>query len=64
MLVRKILKWSDKKYDEAINEPKKGKGFRKALLSGAGEGFVDGCFIVGVTAIIASVISIIKGLKK
>lgn len=45
---RGILKWADKKQEEAITEIENGKvakGMAKASLSGMAEGFVDGCVI-------------------
>lgn len=46
-MVRKILEWSDKKFDEALLEENEKKGIAKAALSGAVEGFIDGVAIGG-----------------
>lgn len=44
MLARKMLDWADKKFDEANNENEKHPS-RKAVVSGAVEGFIDGAII-------------------
>lgn len=59
-MVRKILKWSDKKFEEALIEEDESKGLAKASLSGAVEGFVDGLAIIGLGSFIIGTIELVK----
>lgn len=63
-MVRQILEWSDKKFDEALLEENEKKGMAKAALSGAVEGFIDGVAIGGTIVAAYGWYKIIKeGIK-
>lgn len=44
MLVKKMLDWADEKHGEALDVNEK-HSTRKAMISGAVEGFIDGAVI-------------------
>ena len=51
-VTRKLIDWCDTKFDEALHEKDDRKAARKALASGAVEGFVDGAVLMYVPLVI------------
>lgn len=59
-VARKLIDWSDKKYDEAIRED---KGY-KAFISGMAEGFADAAIVLYVPVVIAFALWGYEAMKK
>lgn len=59
-VTRKLIDWSDKKYDEAIRED---KGY-KAFVSGMAEGFTDAAIVLYVPVVIACALWRHEAMKK
>lgn len=59
-VARKLIDWSDKKYDEAIRED---KGY-KAFISGMAEGFADASIVLYVPVVIAFALWGHEAMKK
>lgn len=53
MIMRSIIEWCDKKFEESIEEVDERKGTQKAALSGFVEGLGDGAIIMYVPLVIA-----------
>ena len=65
MIAKEILKWSEKKFDEALNLELDDKAaYKKAFVSGAVEGLVDAAVIIGGISIIKGWAGIVKTLVK
>lgn len=60
MITRKILEWTDKKYDEGVVEDKTSK----VKASGFVEGLVDGCVIFYPVMVAACIYWQKQALKK
>lgn len=57
-IARSVLKWTDKKYDEAMAvEGLTAKSAGKAFISGAVEGVIDGLVVVGAATCVLGVIA-------
>lgn len=64
-MVRNILDWNDKKFDEAVkSEDSDGKLYAKAFGHGALEGIIDAAAVVGICGIAKGIINIVKEFKK
>lgn len=65
MLARTVLEWCDKKQEEAIETDEFKSGVKKACVSGAVEGFIDGCVTIGLGVLATGMIGFAIGkLKK
>lgn len=53
MIMRSIIEWCDKKFEESIEEVDERKSTQKAALSGFVEGLGDGAIIMYVPLVIA-----------
>lgn len=53
MVMRGIIEWCDKKMEEAFDEENDNKACRKAMASGAVEGFCDAAILMYVPVVIA-----------
>lgn len=62
-MVKQILEWNDKKFEESIDEEGP-KGVAKAFLSGCVEGAVDIIFGVGIFWSVIMIWSMIPKRKK
>ena len=63
-VARKILKWCDNEFDEALHEPSNTKAGRKAFTSGLVEGFIDASIVLYVPALIICYAWQCKATKK
>jgi hypothetical protein len=62
-IMRAIIKWCDKKYDEAIEEENDFKAGTKAFGSGFVEGFFDGAIIMYFVTLITCIVAGVKSNK-
>ena len=53
MIMRSIIGWCDKKFEESLEEVDERKSTRKTVLSGFVEGLGDGAIIMYVPLVIA-----------
>lgn len=53
MIMRSIIEWCDKKFEESLEEVDERKSTKKAALSGFVEGLGDGAVIMYVPLVIA-----------
>ncbi len=51
-LTRTLIDWCDTKFEEALHEEDDRKATRKAVLSGAVEGFMDAAILMYVPVVI------------
>lgn len=51
-LTRTLIDWCDTKFEEALHEEDDRKATRKAILSGAVEGFMDAAILMYVPVVI------------
>ena len=63
-VTRKLIDWCDTKFEEALHEEDDRKAARKACLSGAVEGFVDGAGLMYVPLVIGCYVYKAKLKKK
>lgn len=63
-MVRRILDWCDRTYEESLEEENERKGLMMAAKSGAVEGFVDGVATLGLLLTAGSVVAIVKEVIK
>ena len=59
-MVKSILKWTDVKFEEALQDSNSTRGFAKSLGVGVIEGVVDAFVIVGALGYVGGIISMIK----
>lgn len=59
-MVRQILKWCDRKEEEAVQEEK----MSKAVYSGAVEGAINAIVVLGTLVLTSSVAYIVKDMIK
>jgi hypothetical protein len=52
-LTRTLIDWCDTKFEEALHEEDDRKATRKAILSGAVEGFMDAAILMYVPVVIS-----------
>jgi hypothetical protein len=62
--MRDIVKWCDKKMEEAFDEKDERKAYEKAIASGAVEGFCNAAIIMYVPVLVACYVWKHKASKK
>lgn len=63
-VTRKLIDWCDTKFEEALNEEDDRKAYKKAIVSGAVEGFVDAAVLMFVPLVISGYVYKAKLNKK
>lgn len=63
-MVKEILKWRDKKFDELVEKDDEKIDCAKAFGLGAVEGIIDAAVVVGAFAIVKGGIEFIKEIAK
>ena len=59
-MVRELLKWTDKKFENVVDDPDQPNAFAKAVGLGAIEGMVDAVAVIGTLGLIGGIISMFK----
>jgi hypothetical protein len=52
-VARQLIKWCDKKFNDALHEEDDRKGMQKAFASGAVEGIMDAAIVMYIPVLIA-----------
>lgn len=63
-VTRGLIDWCDAKFNEALHETDERKAARKALASGAVEGFMDAAVLLYIPVVIACYVWQAKADKK
>ena len=63
-VARGLINWCDKTFGEALHEEDDRKGMRKAVASGAVEGFMDAAIVMYIPVLIACFVYKNQSTKK